>query len=1361
MSTFNVLKTQQKQQFTLKILYMYLNKKWVTFSTLFILSFFITSLSYGQDPVLTAPTSGSTYSSSNALVFAYNLPSAPYSNTATLTLAPGYSYEMPSAIGSNTYTITSNIPADGTYTCTVSYKIDATTTYTSTAQVTLTIDRTTQNPSILAPITNNTYRGALTFTFITPDQALSNSKKLTFSQNGTSVSQLTINTSNTGTLNLNLKALSLTNPEITAISGTYTTSIPDGTYSVTYSYRDDLSNPAASSTVNITIDSQTLPATLTQPLAGTTYTNPIPVSLNLGEMNAPGTLNLTFEYTDGTYSNTLTLVDNTPSQTFTFTNNNIWPTSNVTTATHTTLMDGLYNVKLTYQDVYYNPLYSTTNSNVRIQTNTPLPTLSDPITGSVFNGTSTPTFSYALPSAPFSGTAQLTLTSAGSAYVYSLPNQVGSNTFTITTNAPQDGTYSWTVRYQDFLGNPAATSATSLVIFDRATLSPTITSPLTNAINTGTATITYSTPENAYSGSKKIFISQNGTAITTINVIDNNTGTLNLNFKDLTVSNSQITSVSGTTNIPDGTYSLTYSYKDAANNTAASNSINFSIDESTIRIPINAPLPNSIVTNNLNLKFTLPEAMLSGSLKLHLKSTTQNIFFTLADIAPNTYDWNINPSANILTTYPSKFTSVSPSTITNIPAGTYTLTMIYQDAVGNRTDSGMYMSNIKIKPSTLTPILRSPQANAYISRTLILMDTVLESNLVGSKKITILKNNNAVTTIILKDLPSDTLYFDTHHLSEIGTKITSITGIDSLVDGEYVIQLSYQDVYGNPAATASSAITIDNSPLIGVLSHTGNIVYGTFTETLTFNKPVNSFYSNSIIPNIINNTPSATFGSFIPNSNNKVYTFSVTPLQQGFIKIQGPVEGIARDMAGNPSQVIAIDSVKYIDTLIPTKPIVISPTNNKVISNTLIYQDSIPGMNIAGTKVLKIFKNNSIVTTITLKDKLKDTLYFDTHRLSSSLLNVASISGIDSLSDGNYYLQLSYQNLIGDTYTSLNDSITIDTSPFIGVLSHTDNTVFGSYTQTLTFNKPVDEIGTSGIISNIINNSPAANIGALRANTNKTIYTFTVTPLQQGIIKIQCPVEGIARDIAGNPSRVIAIDSVKYIDTLQLLTPIISGNVSFCQGDSVTLTSSLANSYLWSTGDTTRSIVVKKGGNYNVKTRYDDYVKGISSTVTITSNPIPSAPSLSRDVNNNLVSSSKIGNIWYLNGNKLNDTSNTIKPNTAGNYNARTIQLGCASAIGPNYYFVITNLQNISVNEFIKLTPNPFVNNVNADFRINGYQSLKLEVFDMNTGNLVMRKDRVDAGLNIQIPDISSGVYLFKLSTNDGKISRQFKMVKL
>ncbi|MBL0111479.1 MAG: hypothetical protein IPP42_11715 [Saprospiraceae bacterium] len=45
-----------------------------------------------------------------------------------------------------------------------------------------------------------------------------------------------------------------------------------------------------------------------------------------------------------------------------------------------------------------------------------------------------------------------------------------------------------------------------------------------------------------------------------------------------------------------------------------------------------------------------------------------------------------------------------------------------------------------------------------------------------------------------------------------------------------------------------------------------------------------------------------------------------------------------------------------------------------------------------------------------------------------------------------------------------------------------------------------------------------------------------------------------------------------------------SGPLSFCLGDSVTLTSSTASHYTWSTGDTTQIITIKVAGNYTVTT---------------------------------------------------------------------------------------------------------------------------------------------------------------------------------
>lgn len=72
-----------------------------------------------------------------------------------------------------------------------------------------------------------------------------------------------------------------------------------------------------------------------------------------------------------------------------------------------------------------------------------------------------------------------------------------------------------------------------------------------------------------------------------------------------------------------------------------------------------------------------------------------------------------------------------------------------------------------------------------------------------------------------------------------------------------------------------------------------------------------------------------------------------------------------------------------------------------------------------------------------------------------------------------------------------------------------------------------------------------------------------------------------------------------------------SGATTFCAGGSVTLTSSLATTYLWSTGATTRSITVNSTGNYWVRVADAAGCQSAqSSTTVVTVNPLPSAPTI-------------------------------------------------------------------------------------------------------------------------------------------------------
>ena len=160
----------------------------------------------------------------------------------------------------------------------------------------------------------------------------------------------------------------------------------------------------------------------------------------------------------------------------------------------------------------------------------------------------------------------------------------------------------------------------------------------------------------------------------------------------------------------------------------------------------------------------------------------------------------------------------------------------------------------------------------------------------------------------------------------------------------------------------------------------------------------------------------------------------------------------------------------------------------------------------------------------------------------------------------------------------------------------------------------------------------------------------------------------------------------------------------------------------------------------------------------------PSTPTISRDSTNSLVSSASIGNLWYKDGAAITDTTQKIKlsdPSKVGSYTVKTTQNGCVSALSSPYYFLVTDVINLSASEFIKLAPNPFINQLNFDFVVKGYQRLNIEVYDLATGTRVASRPNYTAGMPIMLGQLSAGTYIIKVSSNDNKIMQQFKMVKL
>jgi hypothetical protein len=165
--------------------------------------------------------------------------------------------------------------------------------------------------------------------------------------------------------------------------------------------------------------------------------------------------------------------------------------------------------------------------------------------------------------------------------------------------------------------------------------------------------------------------------------------------------------------------------------------------------------------------------------------------------------------------------------------------------------------------------------------------------------------------------------------------------------------------------------------------------------------------------------------------------------------------------------------------------------------------------------------------------------------------------------------------------------------------------------------------------------------------------------------------------------------------------------------------------------------------------------------ITVSVASAPSAPSISRDLSGNLVSSATSGNQWYKNGTEIvGATSMLYKPTEVANYAVKVLG-NCVSPMSTTYYFLITDIINISTSEYIKVAPNPFVNNINIDFVLQGYPKVNLDVFSLATGNKVYSQGGLYTGSKIALGQLSAGVYIFHIGSTDGKLNYQFKIMKL
>ena len=125
-----------------------------------------------------------------------------------------------------------------------------------------------------------------------------------------------------------------------------------------------------------------------------------------------------------------------------------------------------------------------------------------------------------------------------------------------------------------------------------------------------------------------------------------------------------------------------------------------------------------------------------------------------------------------------------------------------------------------------------------------------------------------------------------------------------------------------------------------------------------------------------------------------------------------------------------------------------------------------------------------------------------------------------------------------------------------------------------------------------------------------------------------------------------------------------SGPAVFCTGDSVTLYSSIATSYLWSTGATTRSILVKTSGTFTVSVTNAAGCRGESTSAKVTANALPAKPKITSTGSTELCPGASV--------------TLTSTPAVKYQWNTNAITQAITTALGGNYFVKITNANGCS-----------------------------------------------------------------------------------
>ena len=233
-----------------------------------------------------------------------------------------------------------------------------------------------------------------------------------------------------------------------------------------------------------------------------------------------------------------------------------------------------------------------------------------------------------------------------------------------------------------------------------------------------------------------------------------------------------------------------------------------------------------------------------------------------------------------------------------------------------------------------------------------------------------------------------------------------------------------------------------------------------------------------------------------------------------------------------------------------------------------------------------------------------------------------------------------------------------------------------------------------------------------------------------------------------------------------------AGPTTFCPGDSVILRSSMATGNQWYrdgtaiAGATADTVLVAATGTYTDQLTFPNLTNPISSSISVTVNPVPPAPVIEPAPDSGMESSYSLGNQWYQ------DTVTEIKgatghiyvPSDSGYFAVKVTSNGCTSAFSVVYFYHVPvaslpPLDTASTNTVI-VKPNPVVGGRSqVTYSYPGVTTLIAELSDLQ-GHVLLLEPDFPSGGYLDLSRMSKGIYVLLLRDANGKTYGKVSIVK-